>query len=35
MGIRFIGLTDDDRERLVGFIKTFAYLADDAADEAD
>jgi type IV pilus assembly protein PilZ len=30
MGIRFIGLTDDDRERLVEFIKTFAYLADDA-----
>ena len=30
MGIRFIGLTDDDRERLVEFIKTFAYLADDS-----
>jgi type IV pilus assembly protein PilZ len=35
MGIRFIGLTDDDRERLVDFIKTFAYLADDVADEVD
>ena len=30
MGIRFIDLTDDYRERLVEFIKTFAYLADDA-----
>lgn len=30
MGIRFIDLTDDYRERLVDFIKTFAYLADDA-----
>ena len=28
MGIRFIGLTDDQRRRLVEFIKTFAYLAD-------
>jgi uncharacterized protein (TIGR02266 family) len=29
MGIRFIGLSDDDRGRLQDFIKTFAYLADD------
>lgn len=29
MGIRFIGLTDDDRDRLVELIKTFAYLADE------
>ncbi len=29
MGIRFIDLTDDDRERLVELIRTFAYLADD------
>src|SRR5687767_778830 len=27
-GIRCLALTDDDRERLVEFIKTFAYLAD-------
>jgi len=30
MGIRFIGLTHEDRERLVAFIKTFAYLADES-----
>ena len=35
MGIRFIGLTDDDRERLVEFIKTFAYLSDDIEVDAD
>jgi type IV pilus assembly protein PilZ len=35
MGIRFIGLTDEDRERLVEFIKTFAYLADDVSDDVD
>ena len=29
MGIRFIGLTDDDRHRLQDFIKTFAYLSDE------
>ena len=29
MGIRFIGLSDDDRGRLQDFIKTFAYLSDD------
>ena len=29
MGIRFIGLSDDDRGRLQDFIKTFAYLADE------
>lgn len=29
MGIRFVGLTDDDRDRLHDFIKTFAYLADE------
>ena len=29
MGIRFIGLSDDDRGRLQDFIKTFAYLSDE------
>ena len=29
MGIRFVGLSDDDRGRLQDFIKTFAYLADE------
>jgi type IV pilus assembly protein PilZ len=29
MGIRFIGLSDDERRRLSELIKTFAYLADD------
>jgi type IV pilus assembly protein PilZ len=29
MGIRFIGLSDDDRGRLQDFIKTFAYLPHD------
>ena len=29
MGIRFIGLTDDDRARLQQLIKTFAVLADE------
>ena len=29
MGIRFIGLTDDDRGRLQQLIKTFAVLADE------
>jgi type IV pilus assembly protein PilZ len=35
MGIRFIGLTDDQRKRLVEFIKTFAYLSDHEADGSD
>lgn len=36
MGIRFIGLSDDERRRLGELIKTFAYLSDDDAgpDEA-
>lgn len=29
MGIRFIGLTDKDRDRLVEFIKIIALLIDD------
>jgi type IV pilus assembly protein PilZ len=29
MGIRFIGLTDEERRRLSELIKTFAYLADE------
>ena len=29
MGIRFIGLTDDERGRLSELIKTFAYLSDE------
>lgn len=29
MGIRFIGLSDDERRRLSELIKTFAYLSDD------
>ena len=29
MGIRFIGLTDDQRRRLTEFVTTFAYLSDD------
>jgi type IV pilus assembly protein PilZ len=29
MGIRFVGLTDEERRRLSELIKTFAYLADD------
>lgn len=29
MGIRFVGLTDDMRERLTAIVKTFAYLAGD------
>jgi type IV pilus assembly protein PilZ len=28
MGIRFIGLSDDDRRRLADFVKTFALLSD-------
>ncbi|HLU67074.1 MAG TPA: TIGR02266 family protein [Kofleriaceae bacterium] len=35
MGIRFIGLTEDDRRRLSGLIKTFAYLSDDGDGAAD
>ena len=35
MGIRFIDLTDDDRERLVELIRTFAYLADDDSAPLD
>jgi len=30
MGVRFIGLTDEQRIRLVEFVRTFAYLDDDA-----
>ena len=26
MGVRFIGLTDEDRERLVKLVRCFAYL---------
>lgn len=29
MGIRFVGLTNDQRHRLVEFIRTFAYLDDE------
>lgn len=37
MGIRFVGLTDDQRRRLDDFIKTFAYLSgeDEAGDAED
>lgn len=36
MGIRFIGLTDDERRELSAFIKTFAYLSDDdSSDDND
>lgn len=31
MGIRFVDLADDDRERLVDIIKTIAYLRDSVA----
>lgn len=29
MGMRFIDLADEDRRRLVAFVKRFAYLADE------
>jgi type IV pilus assembly protein PilZ len=29
MGVRFIGLTNEQRHRLVDLVRTFAYLADD------
>ena len=36
MGVRFIDLTDEQRYRLTAFVKTFAYLGDDAvASEAE
>jgi type IV pilus assembly protein PilZ len=31
MGIRFVELTDDERERLVEVVKTIAYLRDNQA----
>lgn len=31
MGVRFIGLTTEQRHRLVEFVHTFAYLDDDAS----
>lgn len=31
MGIRFIALEHDDRERLIAFVKKFAYLDDEPA----
>jgi len=32
MGVRFIGLTTEQRYRLVEFVRTFAYLDDDGDD---
>ncbi len=32
MGVRFVDLTQADRERLTVLVKTFAYLDDDTAD---
>ncbi len=34
MGIRFVNLTPDDRERLVATIRTIAYLRESAATES-
>ena len=33
MGVRFVGLTKENRHRLVEYIKTFAYLNDPEGDE--
>src|SRR6185436_8496762 len=35
MGIRFVDLTQSDRERLTELVKTFAYLDDDTLDDSD
>jgi type IV pilus assembly protein PilZ len=35
MGIRFVDLTPQDRERLTELVKTFAYLDDDEARDGD
>ena len=35
MGIRFIGVTDVQRERLVELVRTVAYLPGEAEDEDD
>jgi type IV pilus assembly protein PilZ len=34
MGVRFVDLTQADRERLTELVKTFAYLDDDTLDES-
>lgn len=34
MGVRFVELSGDDRERLIDFVKRFAYL-DDSDSDAD
>lgn len=35
MGVRFVGLTRENRHRLVEYIKTFAYLNDPDEGEAE
>ena len=35
MGVQFVGLTAENRFRLVEYIKTFAYLNDPDEDEAE
>ena len=34
MGVRFVDLTQADRERLTELVKTFAYLDDDTLDDS-
>jgi type IV pilus assembly protein PilZ len=34
MGIRFLGVTDAQRERLVDLVRTVAYLPDESDDDA-